>query len=138
LNWEIVRLFKVNTKKTKKNSAKKNPINPPTLLGIERKIAYRWRKYHSGWMWRGEFERSELIKLTGSEDQSGKANIKTQNIHIKPKLTKSLKEKRCPNLIKSPPNRLIPPGTDLPLKCNKIKCTPAKPKTAKGKIKWKA
>jgi len=30
-----------------------NPITPPNLLGIERKIAYANKKYHSGWMWGG-------------------------------------------------------------------------------------
>ena len=25
-------------------------ITPPSLLGIERRIAYSQRKYHSGWM----------------------------------------------------------------------------------------
>jgi hypothetical protein len=27
-----------------------SPITPPNLLGMERKIAYANRKYHSGWM----------------------------------------------------------------------------------------
>jgi len=34
--------------------AKTNPINPPNLLGIERRTAYKCKKYHSGWMWIGE------------------------------------------------------------------------------------
>jgi len=28
-------------------------ITPPSLLGIERKIAYANKKYHSGWIWIG-------------------------------------------------------------------------------------
>lgn len=30
-------------------------ITPPNLLGIERRIAYANKKYHSGWMWMGVF-----------------------------------------------------------------------------------
>jgi hypothetical protein len=28
-------------------------ITPPSLLGIDRRIAYANRKYHSGWIWTG-------------------------------------------------------------------------------------
>lgn len=30
-------------------------ITPPNLFGIDRRIAYANRKYHSGWMWMGVF-----------------------------------------------------------------------------------
>lgn len=38
-------------KKTK--IARSNPTTPPSLFGIERRIAYANRKYHSGWMCAG-------------------------------------------------------------------------------------
>jgi len=39
---------------------------PPSLFGIERKIAYAKRKYHSGWMWMGVTIGLAGIKLSGS------------------------------------------------------------------------
>lgn len=36
--------------KNKNKTETNNPRTPPSLLGIERKIAYANRKYHSGWM----------------------------------------------------------------------------------------
>ncbi len=37
----------------KNKTAINNPNTPPNLLGIERRIAYAKRKYHSGWIWIG-------------------------------------------------------------------------------------
>lgn len=41
-------------------------IIPPSLLGIDRKIAYANKKYHSGWMWTGVTIALAGIKLSGS------------------------------------------------------------------------
>lgn len=43
-----------------------NEITPPNLLGIDRKIAYANRKYHSGWIWIGVTKGFAGIKLSGS------------------------------------------------------------------------
>jgi len=43
-----------------------NPITPPSLFGMDRKIAYANRKYHSGWMWMGEFRGLAGLKFSGS------------------------------------------------------------------------
>ena len=40
-----------NTRRIKRDP--KSPNTPPSLLGIDRKIAYANRKYHSGTMWGG-------------------------------------------------------------------------------------
>ena len=41
-------------------------MTPPNLLGIDRRIAYANKKYHSGWMWGGVTNGLAGIKLSGS------------------------------------------------------------------------
>jgi len=41
-------------------------ITSPSLLGIERRIAYSQRKYHSGWMWLGVINGLASMKFSGS------------------------------------------------------------------------
>ena len=41
-------------------------ITPPSLLGIDRRIAYANRKYHSGWMCTGVTRGFAGVKLSGS------------------------------------------------------------------------
>jgi len=41
-------------------------ITPPNLLGIERRIAYSQRKYHSGWIWLGVTSGLASMKFSGS------------------------------------------------------------------------
>jgi len=41
-------------------------ITPPSLLGIEQRIAYSQRKYHSGWMWLGVINGLASMKFSGS------------------------------------------------------------------------
>jgi hypothetical protein len=59
---------------------------PPNLLGIERKIAYAIKKYHSGWMCTGVTRGFAGIKFSGSPKAQGakkqtknKKNIKQKN-----------------------------------------------------------
>jgi hypothetical protein len=54
---------------------------PPTLSGIERRIEYANKKYHSGWMCSGVFIGSARMKFSGSLNKSGK------NIEIANKIT---------------------------------------------------
>lgn len=56
-------------------------ITPPNLLGIDRKIAYANRKYHSGWMWIGVTIGFAGIKLSGSLNIYGYSRL----IHQKKK-----------------------------------------------------
>lgn len=44
-------------------------ITPPNLFGIERKIAYANKKYHSGWIWAGVTSGLAGIKLSGSPNK---------------------------------------------------------------------
>ena len=41
-------------------------ITPPSLFGIDRKIAYANRKYHSGWTCTGVTRGFAGVKLSGS------------------------------------------------------------------------
>jgi len=48
---------------------KTKETTPPNLLGIDRKIAYANKKYHSGWMWAGVTKGLAGIKLSGSPNK---------------------------------------------------------------------
>lgn len=50
---------------------KNNARTPPNLLGIDRKIAYANKKYHSGWMWIGVTIGLAGVKLSGSPKIKG-------------------------------------------------------------------
>jgi hypothetical protein len=41
-------------------------ITPPSLFGIDRRIAYANRKYHSGWICTGVTSGFAGVKLSGS------------------------------------------------------------------------
>ena len=41
-------------------------ITPPSLFGIDRRIAYANRKYQSGWMYTGVTRGFAVVKLSGS------------------------------------------------------------------------
>lgn len=47
-------------------TAATNAITPPSFLGIDRRIAYAKRKYHSGWIWVGVTKGLAGIKFSGS------------------------------------------------------------------------
>jgi hypothetical protein len=49
---------------------------PPSLLGIERKIAYANRKYHSGCMCKGVDIGLAGIKLSGSKRKFGAKRVR--------------------------------------------------------------
>lgn len=44
---------------------------PPSLFGIERRIAYTHRKYHSGLMWMGVTRGFAIKKFSGSASRLG-------------------------------------------------------------------
>jgi len=41
-------------------------ITPPNFLGIDRRMAYANRKYHSGWMWTGVTSGLAGLNFSGS------------------------------------------------------------------------
>jgi len=55
-------------------------IVPPNLLGIDRKIAYANKKYHSGWIWTGVDIGLEGKKLSESLNIYGALKIKINKI----------------------------------------------------------
>lgn len=59
-------------------------ITPPNLLGIDRKIAYIHRKYHSGLMWIGVTRGFAIKKFSGSVNKLG--SNKTRR--LKPEIAK--------------------------------------------------
>lgn len=50
------------------------------MLGIDRRIAYAKRKYHSGWIWIGVIIGFAGIKLSGSLNKYGFILIKSIKI----------------------------------------------------------
>ena len=48
-----------------------NAKTPPSLFGIDRKIAYANKKYHSGWIWGGVLKGLALLKFSGSPNING-------------------------------------------------------------------
>jgi hypothetical protein len=52
---------------------------PPSLLGIDRKIAYSHRKYHSGLMWVGVTRGLASRKFSGSVNRLGLYIISVMN-----------------------------------------------------------
>lgn len=59
-------LVDVIGKINKISSAANRASTPPSLLGIERKMAYTHRKYHSGLMWIGVTSGLARRKFSGS------------------------------------------------------------------------
>lgn len=113
-------------------------ITPPNLLGIERKIAYANRKYHSGWIWIGVTNGLAIMKLSGSLRLNGKIkemNINKNTLIINPK--ESLIEKYGWNGILSR-FLFVPKGLFDPVWWRNIRCKITKNRTINGRIKCKA
>jgi len=51
-------------------------ITPPSLFGIDRRIAYANRKYHSGWMCTGVTRGFAGVKLSGSLRMYGSFSVR--------------------------------------------------------------
>lgn len=71
-----------------------NASTPPSLLGMERRIAYANRKYHSGLIWGGVTSGFAGVKFSGSPSRLGENRarvIRGRNISMKPRM--SLREK---------------------------------------------
>lgn len=69
-------------------------MTPPSLFGIDRRIAYANKKYHSGWMCTGVTRGLAGIKLSGSPSEYGFRSvrrIRAASIIMNP--TRSLNEK---------------------------------------------
>ena len=51
-------------------------ITPPSLFGIDRRIAYANRKYHSGWICTGVTSGFSGVKLSGSLKMYGSFSVR--------------------------------------------------------------
>lgn len=65
-------------------------VTPPSLFGIERRIAYAHRKYHSGLIWMGVTNGLAGIKFSGSPNMFGQKRTISKsdnNIIIAPRIS---------------------------------------------------
>jgi len=66
-------------------------ITPPNFLGIERRMAYANKKYHSGWIWIGVLSGLAGLKFSGSPIRFGSIiDISRRNIIMIMALVESL------------------------------------------------
>lgn len=115
---------------------KTRATTPPSLLGIDRKIAYANKKYHSGWIWTGVTRGFAGIKFSTSPNRYGLvvlSHTSPQIINTNPKM--SLKEKKGWNEILSE-FELIPIGLFDPVWCKKSRWTIVRAAIINGKRKW--
>lgn len=111
-------------------------ITPPNFLGIDRRIAYANKKYHSGWMWMGVTIGFAGEKFSGSIVKNGFKLIHVVKINMVITIPRmSLIEKYGWNGILSI-LFFIPKGFDDPVSCRKIKWVKIITVKMNGKIKW--
>lgn len=63
---------------------------PPSLLGIDRRMAYANRKYHSGLIWGGVTSGFAGVKFSGSPRRLGEniaRDMRGRNIAMKPRIS---------------------------------------------------
>jgi hypothetical protein len=62
-------------------SAANRASTPPNLFGMDRRIAYTHRKYHSGLIWIGVTNGFAIKKFSGSVSKFGINNTRVININ---------------------------------------------------------
>lgn len=72
-------LLEVIGSRNRIRSAANRAITPPSLLGMDRKMAYTHRKYHSGLMWIGVTSGLARRKFSGSVSRFGANRISSMN-----------------------------------------------------------
>lgn len=55
---------------------------PPSLLGIDRRMAYANKKYHSGLMWGGVTRGFAGVKFSGSPRRFGEKRAKSRRVSV--------------------------------------------------------
>lgn len=110
-------------------------ITPPSLLGIDRRMAYANKKYHSGWICTGVTRGLAGMKFSESPNAYGliRHNIEIAQIIIKNPAV-SLNEKNGWNGILST-LEVSPNGLFDPVWWRNSKCTRVNAATTKGKRK---
>ena len=76
-------IVKTKRKRTENNRAR----TPPSLFGIERRMAQAKRKYHSGWMWVGVTRGFAGMKFSASIKTQPYLRVKTMKTKKKRKKT---------------------------------------------------
>jgi len=66
-------------KKKRETTDRTSASTPPNLLGIERRMAYANKKYHSGWMWVGVTRALAGIKFSASINTYPYLRVNTMN-----------------------------------------------------------
>jgi len=119
-------------------SAKNRARTPPNLLGIDRRIAYSHRKYHSGLMWVGVTRGLASKKFSGSVIILGLNRISVIKIvRMRVYHRKSLMEKYEWNGIRSE-SEFRPIGFDDPVWCKNSKWMIISARITKGRMKCSA
>jgi hypothetical protein len=112
-------------------------ITPPNFLGIERRIAYANRKYHSGWIWIGVFSGLAGLKFSGSPIIFGNIiDINSRNMIRIIALVESFMEKNGWNWILSM-FELVPIGLFEPVIWSLIRWIIIIPVKMIGVMKWR-
>lgn len=73
-NFEDILFFFFNGKIVITKIDMRRAITPPNLFGIDRRIAYANKKYHSGWIWIGVLNGFAGLKFSGSPIELGNKN----------------------------------------------------------------
>lgn len=110
---------------------------PPNLFGIDRKIAYANKKYHSGWIWIGVFKGLAKLKFSGSPIING---VHIDRVDRTPKMINmegmSFLEKNGWKFIISI-FWFLPKGLLEPVWCRNAKWIKTIAVTISGTIKWR-
>jgi hypothetical protein len=132
LNFRFEVKGRVKIIKIERNRAR----TPPNLLGIDRRIAYANRKYHSGWIWGGVTMGLAGVKFSGSLKRNGVFRLINKNERITMmNPIKSLIVKYGWKLILST-LFFNPRGFDEPLSWRKIRWNMIMMHKINGRIKW--
>lgn len=117
---------------------KSSASTPPSLLGIDRRIAYANRKYHSGLICGGVTSGLAGVKFSGSPRRLGANRARDVRVAINtanPRI--SLYEKYGWKEILSE-SEFSPIGLLDPVSCRNRACSKVAAMTANGSKKWKA
>lgn len=135
-NLDLSELLLLNGKMEIIRIESTNATTPPNLLGIDRRIAYANKKYHSGWIWIGVFKGFAGLKFSGSPIEKGIIKEIIEIIHINKMIPKmSLIEKKGWKEILSL-FLFIPVGEFDPFICRDAKWIIINADKIKGIKKW--
>lgn len=80
-NFELKEVFPLKGKIAMIKIESTRAMTPPSLFGIERRMAYANKKYHSGWIWIGVFRGLAGLKFSGSPIENGAKSETHERTH---------------------------------------------------------